>query len=210
MAPGSAARPIDLEPVPTRQEIGLRRRARRVTTRDLRRALLHRAADAIAVLGRDGAAFNWRPHESRDYHARSSFAIAEVLATALGRAVPDLALRAERTVVMSRWIDDEAARTTIAAYWCDAPDRVPLPIYIAGESALAIAEALDLGLVAVDALRAAGHGDARCELVLGGFDACSRAVAAWSANGVVYVARLDGPSAIERMLAGWQAVTGRA
>jgi hypothetical protein len=205
MAPG-AGRSIDLPADSSRLAIGLRRG--KVTTRDLRRALLHRAADALCVLAADGVGFDWRPHESRDYHARSSFAIVEVLATALGRGVPALAADAERRIVESRWIDDESARTSVAAFHGEGP--LPLPIYVTGDPVLGITEVLDLGRTARDTLAAATPlDDESADLVLGAFDACSRAVAAWSAGGVLFAARLDGPSAIERMLAGWHAVSRR-
>lgn len=168
-----------------------------------REVLLRRTAAAIAILG-GGGVRRWSPGIGRGFAPKVTFTVTEVLVATLA-AHQARAGRAVRAIQMSPWPRD----AIILAYAVDHAADMLLPVAIGGEPTIGVRAALDLGRIGQDALVAAGCLRGRPELVLAGVGAGDTAIATWADNDLLYVARVSGPAAVERLLRGWQMMQGQ-
>jgi hypothetical protein len=162
-----------------------------------REVLLRRTAAAVAVLGA-GSARRWSPGVGRGFAPKVTFSIAEVLIATFA-AHQARSGRAVRAIQMAPWPRD----AIVLAYAVDHAADMLLPVAIGGEPDIGVRAALDLGRIGQDALVAAGCLRGRPELVLAGVGAGDTAIATWADNDLLYVARVSGPAAVERLLRGW-------
>jgi hypothetical protein len=162
-----------------------------------REVLLRRTAAAIAILGTGGVR-RWAPGVGRGFAPRVTFSVAEVLVATLA-AHQARAGRAVRAIQMAPW----PREAIILAYAVDHSAEMLLPVAIGGEANITVRAALDLGRIGQDALVAAGCLRGRPELVLAGVGGGDTAIATWADNDLLYVARVHGPAAVERLLRGW-------
>jgi hypothetical protein len=160
-------------------------------------ALLRRTADAVAVLA-TGHTRRWSHGIGKGFEPRTTFSIAEVLATTLAGNHLTLAASAARAISMAPWLGDDAV---LLAYSADS--ELPLPIAIGGVAAVSVRDVLELGRIGFDALVAAGCLAGRPSLVVAAPGDNGAAVATWRDGRVLYVARLAGPLARDRLLHGW-------
>ena len=160
-------------------------------------ALLRRTADAVAVLA-TGHARRWSHGIGKGFEPRTTFSIAEVLVTTLAGNHLALAASAARAISMAPWLGDDAV---LLAYTAD--DELPLPIAMGGGAAVSVRDILELGRIGFDTLVAAGCLAGRPALVVAAPGDNGAAVAAWRDGRVLYVARLEGPLALDRLLHGW-------
>jgi hypothetical protein len=162
-----------------------------------REILLRRTAAAIAILG-NGEVRRWSPGVGRGFSPRETFSVTEVLVATIA-AHQARSGRAVRAIQMSPWPRD----AIVLAYAVDHDADMLLPVAVGGEASIGVRAALDLGRIGQDALVAAGCLRGRPELVLAGVGAGETAIATWADNDLLYVARVSGPAAVERLLRGW-------
>jgi hypothetical protein len=162
-----------------------------------REILLRRTAAAIAILGTGGVR-RWSPGVGHGFAPRETFSVTEVLIATIA-AHQARAGRAVRAIQMAPWPRD----AIILAYAVDHAAEMLVPVAIGGDTNIGVRAALDLGRIGQDALVAAGCLRGRPELVLAGVGAGDTAIATWADNDLLYVARVSGPAAVERLLRGW-------
>jgi hypothetical protein len=171
-------------------------------TQPSREVLLRRTAAAVAVLG-GGGARRWAAGVGKGFQPRITFSVTEVLVATLATNQRRASIAA-RQIQLAPWLATDAV---LVAYAVDhAADDLLLPIAIGGDTSIPVRVAMELGRLGQEALVAAGCLRGRPQLVLAGVGLGDTAVAAWADTDMIYVARIGGPSAVERLLAGWAAM----